>query len=45
MDLQQSTRLELKIDNSRACSGRIILKKCPVWAEDTLQMLCATTFV
>ena len=38
MDLQQSTMLQLKIDKSRACSGRILLKKCPVRAEDILQI-------
>ena len=30
IDLQQSTRLELKIDKSRAYSGRILLEKMPL---------------
>ena len=38
LDLQQSTRLELKIDKSKACYGRILLKKCPIRAEDILQI-------
>ena len=45
MDLQQSTGLELKIDKSRACSGRTLLKNFPIGAEDILQMLCTTTCV